>query len=528
MRRPTIVTAVLLAILAISPARAVEASGRSWDDCLKAPDRDCILNEAADLLYLMDHTDRRAAVTGFIADTWAKAGDIDKATQFAQQLPERLLIRITVLREIAAAQARAARQDEAQATFGAALQLAFRWKDPLERGEVLYAIAATQAGAAMNPAADVTFDQALQAAEVVRIVGEKGRIVLPSPESRLARLLGSLAKHAAEAGDITQALKIARSIPYDVATRVETLLVIADFQMRAGASPEAVLDEALVVARDPGPNTAQWPSFRDSGITTKSISNNVHVLCDIGRAQARAGLKDDARATFDEALQTIVGALALPPSATALPTASANALADISDAQREAGLTSAAHETLYRAAMAADATTPDRARVIALARVAEVRSKAADPAPDYFARALAVARTLDNRAGASVLEAIASSEARAGLRDAAADTFAEAIGLAHENGRMLSDVAAAQWRAGLVREAAATFEHAFAATMADTKRTPFDLPQLVRMIAYDGKGRALLAHSPTLGQRLLEAAETVTERIDRAELLSAIARALPN
>jgi len=528
MRRPTIVMAVLLALLGISPAVAVEASGQSWDDCLKAPDRDCVLNEATDLLYLMDHTERRAAVTGSIAETRAKAGEIGKAAQLAQQLPERALIRITALREIAAAQARAARRDEAQATFAAALQLAFGWKDPLERGEVLYAIAVAQADATMKPAADITFDQALQAAQAVRIVGEKGRIVLPSPESRLARLLRSLAMHAAETGETTQALKIARSIPYDVATRVETLLAIADFQMRAGASPEAALDEALVVAHYPGSNMAQWPSFRDSGIMMKGGSDNVHLLCDIARAQARAGFKDDARATFDEALQTIVGALALPPSTTALPTASANALADISDAQREAGLTSAAHETLYRAAMAADATTPDSARAIALARVAEVRSRAADPAPDYFARALAVARTLDDRVAASVLAAIASAEARVGLRDAAAGTFAEAIGLAHEDGRRLRDVAAAQSRAGLVRESAATFEHAIAATMADTKRKPFDLPQLVRMIAHDGQGGALLAHSPTLGQQLLKATETVTERLDRAELLSAIARALPN
>lgn len=251
MRRPAVAVAVLFAILAISPARAVEASGGSWAECLKAPDRDCVLSEAADLVYLMDRTDRRAAVTGSIAETWAKAGEIDKAAQLEQQLPERLLIRITVLREIAAAQARAARQDEAQATFGAALQLAFGWKDPLERGEVLYAIAATQAEVAMNAAADITFDQALQAAAVVCIVGEKGRIVLPSPESRLVRLLGSVAKHAAETGDITQGLKIACSIPYDVATRVETLLAIANFQMRAGAAPEAALNQALLVATIP-------------------------------------------------------------------------------------------------------------------------------------------------------------------------------------------------------------------------------------------------------------------------------------
>ena len=185
----------------------------------------------------------------------------------------------------------------------------------------------------------------------------------------------------------------------------------------------------------------------------------MHLLCDIGRVQARAGLTGDARATFDEALQTIAGALSLPPSANALPTSSSSALADIADAQREAGLTSAAHETLYRAAMAADAATPDLARAVALARVAEVRSKATDPTPDYFGHAFAVARTLDDRGGASALLAIASSEARVGLRDAAVSTFAAAIGLARADGRMLREAASAQWRTGLIDEAAPTFEH---------------------------------------------------------------------
>jgi len=528
MHRPPIVVAALFALLGISAARAAETSGRSWDDCLKAPHRDCVLNEAIDQVYLMDRTDRRAALVGSVAQSRAKAGEVEKAAQLALQLPDRLLIRITAMREIAAAQARAARREDAQATFDAALQLAYGWKDALERSEVLYTIAAAQAAAGMKAAADVTFDQALQAAEAVRIVGEKGRIVLPSPESRLARLLRPLAMHAAEEGDFTQALRIARSIPYDAATRVGTLLTLADLQMRAGASPEAVLDEALAGARDPGSNMAQWPSFRDSGMKVKGSSANVRLLCDVGRAQARAGLKDDARASFDEALQTIVGAQSIAPSATGLPTASADTLADIADAQRETGLKDSAHETLYRAAMAADAVTRDRARAIALARVAAVQSKASDAAPGNFVRALAVARALGDRDRASALQGIASSEASAGLRDAAARTFAEAIGLAHQDGRMLRDIASAQWRAGLIGEAAATFEEAFAATMADTKRTQFDLPELARRIAYNDRGSELVAASPRLGVRLLEAAQTVPESLPRAELLSAIARALPN
>jgi hypothetical protein len=93
---------------------------------------------------------------------------------------------------------------------------------------------------------------------------------------------------------------------------------------------------------------------------------------------------------------------------------------------------------------------------------------------------------------------------------------------------MLRDIASAQWRAGLIGEAAATFEEAFAATMADTKRTQFDLPELARRIAYNDRGSELVAASPRLGVRLLEAAQTVPESLPRAELLSAIARALPN
>jgi hypothetical protein len=529
MRRLPRLLACLFVIAAILPARGVERGGRAWDDCRKAPDQDCVLNEAIDQLDLTDRTDRRAALVGSVAQTWAKAGDIDKAVELALQLPDRLLIRMAVMREIAAAQARAARQNDAQATFDATLQLAYGWKDPLERGEMLYAIAVAQAGAGMKAAAEIAFDQALQAAEAVRIVGEKNRIVIPSPETRLARLLRPLAIHAAEEGDITQALQIARAIPYDAVTRVGTLLALADFQMRAGASPEAVLDEALVAARDPGSNMAQWPSFRHSGMMMKASSPNVRLLCDVGRAQGRAGLTGDARASFDEALQTIVGAQSIAPSATALATASADALADIADAQREAGLKDAAHETLYRAAVAADAITQDRERAVALARVAEAWSKAADAAPDNFARALAVARALDDRERPWALQMIASSEASAGLRDAAARTFAEAIGLAPKNGRMLREIASAQWRAGFVSEAAATFEQAFMATMADVKRTPLDLAELIRRIAYNDRGGELMAAaSPTLRVQLLEAARSATEPLARAELLSAIAWALPN
>jgi tetratricopeptide (TPR) repeat protein len=320
---------------------------------------------------------------------------------------------------------------------------------------------------------------------------------------------------------------MARAIRYDATTRVGTLLALAEVQMRAGTWAEAVLDDALVAARDPGSNVAEWPSFRDSGMTMRGSSPNVRLLCDVGRAQARAGLQADAAATLDEALETVVGAQSIAPSA--LPTSSADALADIADAQREAGFKDAAHQTLDRAAMAADRIAPDRARAIALARVAEVRSKA-DAAPDSFARALAIARALlDDGDRAAALQWVAKSQADAGQREDAERTFAEAVGLMHEDGRMLREIAAAQSRAGLIRDAATTFEAAIAATLANTGRTPLDLPELIRrIVAYDDRGSELVAASPTLPLRLVEAADTVTEPLPRAELLASIARVLPN
>jgi hypothetical protein len=51
---------------------------------------------------------------------------------------------------------------------------------------------------------------------------------------------------------------------------------------------------------------------------------------------------------------------------------------------------------------------------------------------------------------------------------------------------------------------------------------------LIHTIVDNGRGKALVAASPTLRVRLVEAAEAITERLGRAEMMSAIARALPS
>ena len=187
VRLPLLCLALSLGLAGVSPTGAQGLNTRSWEDCLKAPDRACVLDEAIGLVEPLDKTDRRQALVAAVAETWARAGDVDTAAQLATQVPDRLpLARIAVLREIAAALARASHHEKAEAAFEQALQLAYGWKDPLQRAETLLAIAKAEAAVDMKAPADTTFDQVLQAAATVGIIGEKGRITLPAPETRLA------------------------------------------------------------------------------------------------------------------------------------------------------------------------------------------------------------------------------------------------------------------------------------------------------------------------------------------------------
>jgi tetratricopeptide (TPR) repeat protein len=477
---------------------------------------------------LLDRTGRRQPlVAAAVAQTWAQGGEIDKAVQLAAQVPELLLVRIGVLREIAAAQARAAHREQAEATFSEAMQLASDWKDTLQRADALYTIARAEAAAGMRAAADATYDQALQAAADVRIVGEERRVTLPMPEWRLALLLRELAMRRAEVGDMARALQIARSIRYDSKTRAWTLLVLADLQMRAGLAAEQTLDEALAAEHDARSGPADWPSWRDVRIAVTKSPGNVRLLCAIAKAQVRAGLTQKAVATFDEALR------AAEATVTATQVRGdvivVGALADVADAQREAGLAAAARETRDRAAAVAEAITNDRDRAQVLPLLAEMRAKAEDATPDLFAQSLAIARTLpDDHHRAHALQLTAVAQAHAGLRDEAAHTFAEAAGIVAQDGEMLSRIADARRSAGFFAEAAETFEKALTVSLSgDEPEKVNRVVSLIHTIARD-RGPALVAASPALRLRLVEAAEAVTDRMTRADTLSIIARTLSN
>jgi tetratricopeptide (TPR) repeat protein len=325
-------------------------------------------------------------------------------------------------------------------------------------------------------------------------------------------------------------------------------LALAELQMRIGAAAEATLDEALAAEHDSRAGMAQWPSFRDSGIrVTQNSSGDVVLLCDIAKAQARAGLTAKAVVSFDEALRAAQAIVVPAPALGSQDAAVADALARIADAQREAGFTAAARAMVDRAALAAEATF-GLARPRALARLAEVRTKTGDAAQDIFARALSVARTLpDDRQRAQALQAVATAQADAGLRDDAARTFAEAIEFARlQGGQILGSptgIAVAQHRAGFIEEAAATFEEALRAIISEKWNT-IRLVSLIHVIVDNDRGKVLVAASPMLRIRLVEAAEAITgawltpgkvqidplwpPRGQAAQVLSAIARALPN
>jgi hypothetical protein len=117
---------------------------------------------------------------------------------------------------------------------------------------------------------------------------------------------------------------------------------------------------------------------------------------------------------------------------------------------------------------------------------------------------------------------------------------------------LLNDIAKAQAHAGLIEEAAATFEEALTATLSDKEKWKTShLVSMIRLIVDNGRGTVLMAASPTVRIRLVEAAEAITEigvtrgkkpadpvwnpvdplwppRAQAAEMLSVIARALPN
>jgi hypothetical protein len=136
---PTLLLAAAwsLGLNGASPATAQGLGSEEWAACLKAPDRACVLDEAIGLVQLLDRTPRRAALTAAVVELRSEAGEISLAVQLARQIPDGAFARITALRAIAVAQAKASHAAEAEQAFDQALQAAFKWHEPMGRAEAL-------------------------------------------------------------------------------------------------------------------------------------------------------------------------------------------------------------------------------------------------------------------------------------------------------------------------------------------------------------------------------------------------------
>jgi hypothetical protein len=109
--------AALLVCLSHGVADA-QAAATTWDTCLKAPARACVLDEALDLALSINAKGQRAHLLGNITRAWAKGGDLYQASRVAILIPDGPSM--SVLLAIAEAQVKAGRRKDAGETIARA------------------------------------------------------------------------------------------------------------------------------------------------------------------------------------------------------------------------------------------------------------------------------------------------------------------------------------------------------------------------------------------------------------------------
>jgi tetratricopeptide (TPR) repeat protein len=221
----TVVLALMCCPMSVAQGPIADTS---WEICLKVPTRACILDEALIRALSIEPAISGATQLANIAEAHATAGNVQAALRIAHSIPSDQLSRLTALRSIAGAQANLGLAKEAKETFIQAHQLAYALTDQLLRAEALLSIAKAEAEAGMATEATSTFEESLKLAEVLEISASSECALVPAPESRLAKLLMELAEQQARAGSISNSLRAARSIKYDIPIRARALLKIAE------------------------------------------------------------------------------------------------------------------------------------------------------------------------------------------------------------------------------------------------------------------------------------------------------------
>jgi tetratricopeptide (TPR) repeat protein len=534
--RPAFVGGVSLLVLALAFCPASLAQGPAgdadWDRCVKAPTRACILDEA--LLRALSIGPTASRQFGEIAEAQASAGNLQTALRIAHSIPSNQRPRVTALRSIARAQASVGLANEAKATFIEAHQLAAALVDQLDGAEALLSIA--QAEAETGMAAEATFAESLQRAEAVKMRAGPTCEISRLPERQLDSLLKALAQQQAMSGNISEALRIARSIRYDPIIRAEALRAIGEVQARSGGQSEAgqILKEAMEAARAAQMPRENWPSCPGMRFVT-SPESYAEALCMISEAQAKTGRTEDAASTLELALQSIP---AIKDDALWKAEVSRSlVLSAIAEAQSEVGLKPQSEATFERAAQMASEVREPKHRVMALTRLARARYKARETdAAGTFDDALALARGLEKSfERADGLLGVVQAKADLGLTNDAIPILIQALAATRSipdkfaRVLLLQRIAKAQQNAGRLQDGAATYTEALDAldTAEDVQGRSQRANSLFMLIrSWPGQPQDTKLIALTASQ-MVRIADSINEKW-RPEALVLIAKALPN
>jgi tetratricopeptide (TPR) repeat protein len=346
--------------------------------------------------------------------------------------------RVNALTSIAAAQAAAHRRRETAAASEDAVQ-ALNAAGEAGRGRagVLGRIAAAQSRAGVTTEAAVNIGDALQ---IIRSLGDDTGFKITDFD------LVSMARDQADAGNFSEAMRVAQAITSEWA-RARAIVAVARGQARAGDITEALRMARLV---------ARW----DAAEALKSI----------GDAQMQAGLRREAAATWAEASSSVprsqFSVLGLTP---------VGLLVSIAESQAKAGLPQDARDTFDRALQAAQLDfmvfnmAPPSAvqRIDAVIAVAEAEARSG--MSGEAAEAFALAERLVAALGQEDLQSRFGADDGESRRQWQAYSFAA--------------LAAGQARAGVAKDANAAIEKAMPPAQAIAEGRHLGLPGRARILS---------------------------------------------
>jgi tetratricopeptide (TPR) repeat protein len=518
-------------------APAAKAARVDWETCVAAPTRVCVLEEALIAALSAGPSQGGALQLGKIVEAQAASGNLQVALEIAQSIPSGEQPRITALAAIAGAQSRHGLASDAGETLTQARRLAYALKNQLERAEALQSIGESESEAGMVTEAEATFRETLRQVESLDIPPSLSRCTFPTPEERVEAVLKRLALRQDKAGNIADSLRTALTIRYDFAGRVEALRAVADMQAQAGRADEAgvILKEAQETVRASGTPPENWrscPLVRRGSIPGQAY---VAMMSDVARAQATAGLTDDAAASIKEALDAIpdIGDGPLPADA-----AKVVALSAVARAQHDAGFTTVSAATFERAMQAAalDDALHSSLRFTALGHDRYQAGRIAE-ATRAFDAALAAARSLDSGTARTrelrpdALLHVLIARLQAGLAadaDAVLTEIRDAMLRIVEGSPRVSwlqGIAWAQERMGRREEALATYRQALQAADVESNKV-VRANQLMDLIWPGGllEPRWIAESAPQVARM----AHAIEDPSRRASALLALAQALPD